>query len=202
MSFISVTNAYRRVAALSLLQLTSGLSTIYIYGLHGSAGTFQLVLSLYAAVTVVIMYRLLSHTRFTSAHIISRVQGQYYSLLYFAHWFFFVVCSTTAAGVLSEPRWACLAERFDSPQCMVLGVDMVLPYAIIAALYLAARALRRCAIAIHGTELITIQGTSLVTILPPPAGAPAAKLIPAWTTPHMADLRRACEERGQKMDLV
>ncbi|KAJ7658892.1 hypothetical protein B0H17DRAFT_1145503 [Mycena rosella] len=62
------------------------------------------------------------------------VQGKYYFLIYVvAIWVYCTVCSTVA-GVLSVPRWACLAEGFDSSQCMVLGVDTVPPYAIIGAL--------------------------------------------------------------------
>ncbi|KAJ7464102.1 hypothetical protein FB451DRAFT_1264647 [Mycena latifolia] len=122
----------------------------------------------------------LSYTRRTSANPLSRVQGQHSTLLFLA--IMWALCAICTVGVHSEPRSTCLAARLAPPRCISLGADVLLPPLLAAAPYTAARALRGCALGVYGTHMV-----------PAPAPAPITELLPAWTAPHVADLRRACE---------
>ncbi|KAJ6563308.1 hypothetical protein DFH09DRAFT_1158923 [Mycena vulgaris] len=54
--------------------------------------------------------------------------------------------------VRSEPRAACIPVAFASARYLSIGTDAILPPAISIAFCFASRALRRCAVAMHGTE--------------------------------------------------
>ncbi|KAJ6520973.1 hypothetical protein DFH09DRAFT_1331463 [Mycena vulgaris] len=207
MSFSSVTNAYRLVVSLSLLQITSGVTTISLYGSDGTVSdkVVQLAPAVYAALTILMIYHMLRYTRRADTNILSRAEGQYYFLIFLvAVWGLSAICAW-ANLVLSEPRAACIPAAFVSARCLSIGADAVLPPAIIFArcvpshlspcdsadqfhgtVYSASRALRRCAVAMYGTEMVQ-----------PLAAVAPAPLIPAWMAPHVSDLRRAHESTGK-----
>ncbi|KAJ6521000.1 hypothetical protein DFH09DRAFT_1193417 [Mycena vulgaris] len=167
MSFTCVTNAYRLVVVLSFVQLTSGIATIALYGIDG--GVFNKVIQLaqlvYAVLTVALMYHMLRYTHRAGTNILSRVEGQYYFLIYLT-------------------RTYCIPAEATSARCASIGADTVLPPGIIVAVYSALQALRRRAVAMHGTQMV-------------PTLQPPATLIPAWMVPHVSELRQEHESTAK-----
>ncbi|KAJ6586401.1 hypothetical protein DFH09DRAFT_1308433 [Mycena vulgaris] len=76
---------------------------------------------------------------------------------------------------------ACRTNAFMLWQCIPLGLNRVLPYALGVTLITASQVLRRRALAIHGAALVP---------MPQPVPRPlySDKIVPAWMTLHMAEL--------------
>ncbi|KAJ6554644.1 hypothetical protein B0H19DRAFT_1262967 [Mycena capillaripes] len=136
---------------------------------------------------------------------LSRFDAQYYSLMYLIG--MWVFCGTSLwltirllaanhhpaptplrrARLLRPPCYA-----LTDPKCIPLGLDLVLPFCIIASgAYAAMCALRQRTVALYGTGMVPVPGAAL-------AAATAADVlngmlfpaVPAWRVPHwhVADL--------------
>ncbi|KAJ7100317.1 hypothetical protein C8R43DRAFT_964096 [Mycena crocata] len=196
MSSSSVSNTYRLVLGLSLLQLVSGLATICVHGweeelsdsLSVTAKIFQLTPATYSALTAFSMYRMMSAIHYPASNHFSRVSDQNHFLLYLL--FLWSLCVAAVRFITHSDRLSviesnCLADAFLRATCAPIAMDIVLPYAIIIAVYSASQALRRCALAAYGTELVLMpQGP----VLSANEGDSPTFKVPAWKTPHVAEL--------------
>ncbi|KAJ7905229.1 hypothetical protein B0H13DRAFT_2023344, partial [Mycena leptocephala] len=183
MSFASLTNIYCLVGALSALQSASGLAAIFLHGLSGSAPSIILQVSpaVYGVTTASLMYRMLSYRRTADANALSRVNIQYYILIYTAG--MWILCAVAVHIILpsqnnSMGTSCCVANAFIAIRCIPIAINVFLPYAIIASMFSAARTLRLRAQAVCSTRLVPI-----------PSATDPGPQLPAWMLLHLADLR-------------
>ncbi|KAJ7815305.1 hypothetical protein B0H14DRAFT_2713723 [Mycena olivaceomarginata] len=178
-------NLERVVYTLSIVQLACNVATLILFSPEGDGDVLAVALLcgliLFSFFTAVTMHRMLSFARSSgSDNSLSRVGGQYYVLLaqipmwmvYILLWF----SVTSSPSVLSISRTSCATARFlKHIECIPLGIEIVLAGIIPIASYFAARALRRRAVELHGTEMVA-------------ESVFGRKYIPAWMAPHVADL--------------
>jgi len=199
MFFTSFTAYYRLVYALSLLQIASSVATLALYGADGYVVFTVVTPTAYAFCTAVMMHRMLSYARRPDPnHPHSRVKGQYYMLIYTVG--MWVLCilvlfyyTTYRSALLSTALAICAPWKFfANMKCVPLGMDTVLPFAILTTVHSASRALRRQAVELHGMDIVVAP---LVPVAQSASESAAAatdpkKFIPAWMAPHVADLAR------------
>ncbi|KAJ6520966.1 hypothetical protein DFH09DRAFT_1193326 [Mycena vulgaris] len=171
MSFTCVTNAYRLVVVLSFVQLTSGIATIALYGING--GVFDKVIQLAPPV--------LRYTRRADANILSRVEGQYYFLIYLIGIWLLCGCLCQPRAV-PETRASCIPAGTTSARCCLDRRRHYPP---------AGDHRRRCVPSVPLQTILLIRQWY-------PALQPPATLIPAWMAPHVSELRREHDESTAK----
>ncbi|KAJ6630085.1 hypothetical protein B0H10DRAFT_1984913 [Mycena sp. CBHHK59/15] len=194
MSPTFLVNAYRLLSVLCLLQIGSGLAAILIYGIDGIVASqyLQITPILFGILTLERIYRLLPYTRRTDTTIFSRVHMHY--ALFVFNPVLWVVCAlalqVVESRILPASIAACRANRFMAAKCIPVGMNLVLPYALIVTQFSVSQVLRRRARAIHGAEMVP---------MPQPVPRPwlySDQVVPAWMTPHVAEFDEVSLEEG------
>ncbi|KAJ7122288.1 hypothetical protein C8R44DRAFT_876589 [Mycena epipterygia] len=158
MSFAPLRKLYRLAGVLSFLQITSGLATIYLYGLEEGASIngVQLLPTTYATVTGMLMLAMDSGLHDAENNLwYWRVDVDYRFLLgLLMLWVFFGAGAWAYVAVYSRTLSAtiasCMSDAFLTPKCIPIAMDILLPYAIMITLYSAAKALKRSARDLRG----------------------------------------------------
>ncbi|KAJ6626627.1 hypothetical protein B0H10DRAFT_1997914 [Mycena sp. CBHHK59/15] len=185
---ISVWKARRQLA-----QQCPLVSAKYLNFFHPGGVVFSLV---YAVFTFIAMLLLIPHTTRASAdRALSRV-GIHFQLVNFL--FVSWILSMVVVPLRHPDRWsafmsaisACGVDRFLALRCIPIGLDVVLPLAILATLICASWTVYHRAVALHGEQvsleiapLSTSRGRFLSASHAPPAW-------PAWMRAHVADIER------------
>ncbi|KAJ6543939.1 hypothetical protein B0H19DRAFT_291357 [Mycena capillaripes] len=198
---------YHRLAlAFSILYLANGFFTLAIhdFSLRAFADGYQIAAMLAAALTVGLLLKLIPYTtRVDTTNPLSRV-GKHFVYVGFASAVWLSPALLTPFGIVgsSKPTTVqCLADRFLSPRCIPLGLNAILPFAILGTLLAASYTMHERAIALHGEESI-----------PLPAGIehpanfwrkryPPGHELPLWMLAHMADVELG-EEAKTPVELV
>ncbi|KAJ6520983.1 hypothetical protein DFH09DRAFT_1373181 [Mycena vulgaris] len=126
---------YRLAYALSLIQIASGLTTIFIYDVEDARDS-QFIAILYALNTFYMVSMLIPHTTQKDNDPVSRLNKQFVIINFLLLcWVLSVgmVPLTVGAGI-TRTLAVCLSDRFMTPKCATLGIDMALPFALIATL--------------------------------------------------------------------
>ncbi|KAJ7893298.1 hypothetical protein B0H14DRAFT_2684617 [Mycena olivaceomarginata] len=204
MLFTSFIARYRLVYALCLLQIVSGVATLALYGADGNVASkiIQVAPTFYAFLTAWMMHLMLSYARRADpSDYRPRVEGQYRLLICTVGvWMYCILVSfwiLPQSTRLSTALVSCPPTDFPANlKCVPLATDIILPFSILGAAYSALRALRRRAVELHGTEMVTIPvGCSLW--VPPPQN-----LVAAWMLPHVADLTRDTASEKSRADVL
>ncbi|KAJ7464864.1 hypothetical protein B0H11DRAFT_2269093 [Mycena galericulata] len=167
----SLAGLYQFVSLICLVQICSGIWTVYSFGL-AATGISQFMEMLYMAVSIPMVHILAKYTR-NDGHRFSRVDNHIRGLaLLMVIW----VGATCIAVVFllafgtETVLFPCARDMFMSSRCAPIVLDITLPIANIAiAIYAVGRIARR-ARQIHGVERVE---------LPPPPPSPPT-LVPAW----------------------
>ncbi|KAF8193111.1 hypothetical protein K438DRAFT_2017744 [Mycena galopus ATCC 62051] len=163
---LSLASRYRLISILSVAQLFSSSWTMHNYGLSDTAWS-QVFLIAYMLFAFMRMHSLTKATSRTDLKL-SRVDNHIESLVVVMLSGF--MADIVATMLLFAPETVmppCVADKFLGSQCVPLGLDLILPVAILTILLSAILRIRRRAEAIYGNETIG-------TVTPP------ATLIPAW----------------------
>ncbi|KAJ7181270.1 hypothetical protein C8R46DRAFT_1071808 [Mycena filopes] len=209
MSFPSLTTRYLFIYALSLLQVVAGFATVWLYGLVGGVASTIIQLSppVYALCTAAMIHRMLPYTtrKTDPATTFSRVDMHYYHLIYTL--FMWGLCLVNTRNIYGLPKYEPASQALalciqsapsmdsDSWKCVPVGLDAVLPLAIVAAVFSTCRTLKHRAVALYGTELVPAPPLDSSDC----TAETQAKLIPAWMAVQVADVAR---EGGEARDCV
>ncbi|KAJ7464111.1 hypothetical protein FB451DRAFT_1264662 [Mycena latifolia] len=126
---------YRLAYALSLTQIASGLATIFVYGVDDAQDS-QFIAILYALNTFYMVYMLIPHTTQKDNDPVSRLNKQFVIINFLLLcWVLSVALVPLTVGAGIKPTISeCFVERFMSPKCVTIGLDMGLPFAHILTL--------------------------------------------------------------------
>ncbi|KAF8202691.1 hypothetical protein K438DRAFT_1965179 [Mycena galopus ATCC 62051] len=160
---------YRLASAFSLAHVASGLTTIFVYEVE-EAKDSQFIAILYALVTFYCVYAVIPHTTQRDADPVSRLNKQFVIVN------FLLLCWVLSIGLvpltvragISPVLAHCAAARFFTPQCLTLGLDMSLPFALVGTLGLLSYSIYRTAGSIH-----------IYLPAPPARGSPHYALAPS-----------------------
>ncbi|KAJ6626624.1 hypothetical protein B0H10DRAFT_1997895 [Mycena sp. CBHHK59/15] len=163
---------YRLACAFSLLQIGSGLATVLVYEVDDARDS-QFIAILYAINTFYMVYMLIPHTTRKDSDPISRLNKQFVIIN------FLLLCWVLSVGMvpltvgsgITHVISSCLSERFMSPICVTIGIDMALPFALIFTLGTVSWSIYTGARSLQAREPFLQQ--------PPPS--PAFQLRPART---------------------
>ncbi|KAJ7798518.1 hypothetical protein B0H13DRAFT_2155318 [Mycena leptocephala] len=126
---------YRLACTLSLAHIASALATIIVYDVEDARDS-QFIAILYALNTFYMVYMLIPHTVQKDNDAVSRLNKQFVIINFLLLcWVLSVgmVPLTVSAGI-TRTLHSCAAITFMSPKCLTIGVDMALPFALIATL--------------------------------------------------------------------
>ncbi|KAJ6582725.1 hypothetical protein DFH09DRAFT_1145780 [Mycena vulgaris] len=205
---------YHRLAwVLSLLYIVFGLTAIYMYGFEDGVGTFHSPsrpLSIFcigwAIITLGMLSKLVPYTtRIDETVPFSRV-GKHHTIIGFllGSWslpalrIFLDLAEHHSSILVSK----CLADRFLTPKCIPIGMDVVLPIAIVVTLTCASRSMYYRAVSRYGTENVPLPAH-----MPHPANFfpfqtyPPGSELPAWMLAHIAEIESDDAARG-RVELV
>ncbi|KAJ7136695.1 hypothetical protein C8R44DRAFT_868818 [Mycena epipterygia] len=212
---VFLTNIYRLVSALCLLQIGSSLAALCsLYDSVDDNALQYLPISpiITSVSTLWGTYRLLPYSRGSriDTTTFSRVHRHYNQLL--CNGISWVTCGLiismpmlvsflpsspplAESPLIPASLLACHNQNFMTAKCMPVGMTFVLPFVIGATYFAASQLLRLRARAIHGTEKV---------LMPQPIPRPwlyHVKDVPAWMTPHVAEFETvSLEEADTKAD--
>ncbi|KAJ6535611.1 hypothetical protein B0H19DRAFT_1183823 [Mycena capillaripes] len=126
---------YRLACTLSLAHIASGLATIFVYDVEDARDS-QFIAILYAINTFYMVYMLIPHTTQKDNDAVSRLNKQFVIIN------FLLICWILSIGIvpltvgagITRTIYGCADMHFMSPKCVTLGLDMALPFALIATL--------------------------------------------------------------------
>ncbi|KAJ7739272.1 hypothetical protein DFH07DRAFT_840388 [Mycena maculata] len=126
---------YRLAYVFALIQVAAGLSTIFVYEVDDARDS-QFIAVLYALTTFYMVYMLIPQTTARDTDAVSRLNKQFVIVN------FLVFCWVLSVGMvpltvhsrITNTLVPCAAARFLTPKCITLGLDMVLPFALIGTL--------------------------------------------------------------------
>ncbi|KAJ7798517.1 hypothetical protein B0H13DRAFT_2167485 [Mycena leptocephala] len=123
---------YRLAFTLSLAHITSGLATIFVYDVEGARDSLFAIP--YALNTLYIVYMLIPHTVQKDTDAGSRLNKQFFFIN------FLLLCWVLAVGMvpltfgagIMRTLHSCANVKFTSTKCLTVGLDMAVPFALIA----------------------------------------------------------------------
>ncbi|KAJ7152810.1 hypothetical protein C8R46DRAFT_1120335 [Mycena filopes] len=126
---------YRLACFLSLAHIASGLASIFVYDLEDARDS-QFIAILYAINTCCMVFMLIPRTMQKDNDAVSRLNKQFVIIN------FLLLCWVLSVGMIpltvhsgiTPTIYGCAEARFMSPKCITLGLDMLLPFALIATL--------------------------------------------------------------------
>ncbi|KAJ7192346.1 hypothetical protein GGX14DRAFT_578211 [Mycena pura] len=166
---------YSLACGLSLAHIASGLATIFVYDIddaRGHGGDSQVIAALYSIATFYMVYMLIPHDGVGGAgDPVASLNKQFVIVNFLLLCWVLSVCLVplTVGPELTHLIARCATEHFVSPMCVTVGLDMALPFALIATLTTISWNIYRNARAIQAAQ-------------PPPPQSPAPppfKLRPA-----------------------
>ncbi|KAJ7288663.1 hypothetical protein C8J57DRAFT_1494941 [Mycena rebaudengoi] len=168
---------YRLTCALSLIQIASGLATIFVYEVDDAKDS-QFIAILYALNTFYMVHMLIPRTTRSDNDVISRLNKQ------FVITNFLLLCWVLSVGMapltvgssISRTVSSCVSAGFMSPKCITLGLDMSLPFALILTLGTASWRLYVGARAFQAQDIASRQPQS-----PPPFKLRPARVVQTRT---------------------
>ncbi|KAJ7686819.1 hypothetical protein B0H17DRAFT_1071198 [Mycena rosella] len=198
MSLSFIAKSYRLVCVLSVLHIGSGLAATYLHGVSRTdIGKFIQLISTFmgGVITLERMYHLVPYTRpgRTDTTVFSRVLAHYSALFTYG----IIIWPVSAlyaylveSHILIAATAACRAETFMRWDCVPLAANRVLPWAVSATLLSAAYVILRDSLVRHGKAPVP---------MPSPTPRPwlySDRDVPAWMTPHVAELWLPSVEEG------
>ncbi|KAF7292105.1 hypothetical protein MIND_01237200 [Mycena indigotica] len=124
---------YNAVCGLSLTHMASSLATILVYDIEDARDS-QVIAIMYSMVTFYMVYTLIPQTTSKDNDPVSRLNKQFVIAN------FLLLCWLLCVGLvpltvgpgIAPLISSCAVRMFFSPACITLGLDMVIPFALIA----------------------------------------------------------------------
>ncbi|KAJ7053012.1 hypothetical protein C8F01DRAFT_1140033 [Mycena amicta] len=187
---------YTVASCLSLTHMASSLATILVYDMDDARDS-QVIAILYSVVTFYMVAMLIPHTTSKDNDPVSRLNKQFVIVNFLLLcWLLSIGLVPLTVGPGLRPLISSCAERaFFSPVCITLGLDMVIPFALIGTLTSISWRIY------HNAHHIQSQSQSLPVPIPAPPEPPSSltlTLTPYTDAPPTPRLHRERDRRAPR----